>query len=386
MYGNSTLTATASSGFLSLAVSQSPQYVIPRSTNEFLQVAAAIKRLPTEIFGFGNVPVPVVVHNPLTHSISVKIGSESQTTIAAGQTAFSSAATTVFSDLQNTAGVPTKVLIQIIGMGNLTLATSVIYDYGIVVKPTQITSSGTLILLTNPSGKAFSGTLSAITNGHSSNSTFSFASGSTSLTLTLPTSVSPLTAQYTTMLNVYDSSRRVVSTKSYTLQLAADLGQYPLNSLPSAFHPYVGGDTPNPFTYSLVIGNGPTPLVPSFALHYSFAANIWTYFSVMPSSLLAISGTPTRVGMWIYGDGSGNVVSIRLQDATGQTLQYQFGAITWTGWNYVTLTLTNPGFWGGANDGVMHPPLSWDTFFILDNDNIANSGTIYFSAPTCLYN
>jgi hypothetical protein len=38
-------------------------------------------------------------------------------------------------------------------------------------------------------------------------------------------------------------------------------------------------------------------------------------------------------------------------------------------------------YWGGANDGVVHYPIRWDTVFLLDGTRIATSGVVYFSSP-----
>jgi hypothetical protein len=42
--------------------------------------------------------------------------------------------------------------------------------------------------------------------------------------------------------------------------------------------------------------------------------------------------------------------------------------------------------WGGANDGVIHDPIKWDTIFLLDNvSRQPVEGEIYLSAPTLIY-
>ena len=42
--------------------------------------------------------------------------------------------------------------------------------------------------------------------------------------------------------------------------------------------------------------------------------------------------------------------------------------------------------WGGANDGVIHYPIKWDSIFLLDNvSRQPVEGEIYLSAPTLIY-
>ena len=44
----------------------------------------------------------------------------------------------------------------------------------------------------------------------------------------------------------------------------------------------------------------------------------------------------------------------------------------------MTLSFASPTvFWGGANDGVWHLPMAWDTWFLLDSTRAATSGTVY---------
>jgi len=116
----------------------------------------------------------------------------------------------------------------------------------------------------------------------------------------------------------------------------------------------------------------PTPLGVRTAarLDYRFGKG-WRFACVnLPQTLLPIEGKPKAVGMWVYGDGSGNILRCRITDSTGQTFQPDYGAITWKGWRFVTMRLDGgfPGFWGGANDGVVHYPLRWEAVVLVDSN------------------
>lgn len=116
----------------------------------------------------------------------------------------------------------------------------------------------------------------------------------------------------------------------------------------------------------------PTPLGVRTAarLDYRFAKG-WRFACVnLPESFVPIEGKPKAVGMWVYGDGSGNMLRCRITDSTGQTFQPDYGHITWKGWRFVTMRLDGgfPGFWGGANDGVVHYPIRWDAVVLVDSN------------------
>ena len=75
------------------------------------------------------------------------------------------------------------------------------------------------------------------------------------------------------------------------------------------------------------------------------------------------------------------------ESATGQTFQPGADDIDWTGWRYVEFDFNVPaGHWGGANDGVMHFPIHWDTLFLIDNESRQkNGGTLHLASPALIY-
>jgi hypothetical protein len=104
-------------------------------------------------------------------------------------------------------------------------------------------------------------------------------------------------------------------------------------------------------------------------LSYQFGDG-WRYAEVYPAKASnLIVGKPTVVGMWVRGDGSGNTLRCKYRDSTGQIFQPTYGAVNWTGWRWITLPLSgqDAGHWGGANDGVVHYPIQWETVLLIDN-------------------
>jgi hypothetical protein len=117
----------------------------------------------------------------------------------------------------------------------------------------------------------------------------------------------------------------------------------------------------------------------------------WKFIQLMPQkdALRKIDGTPKELGMWIHGDGSGNLARIRFIDSSDQVFQAHGHAIDWRSWRFVTFPLngTNSSHWGGTNDGMVHGPIKLDTLFLLDNANQdrTTAGMVYIAAPTLLY-
>ena len=119
----------------------------------------------------------------------------------------------------------------------------------------------------------------------------------------------------------------------------------------------------------------------------------WKFFRItpQPSAPIPIRGGPEKFGLWIHGDGKGCATRIRFVDTTGQTFQPDGPRINWSGWRYVTFPMKSNEdaplhHWGGANDGVIHYPIKWDTIFLLDNvSREPVEGEIYLSAPTLIY-
>lgn len=115
----------------------------------------------------------------------------------------------------------------------------------------------------------------------------------------------------------------------------------------------------------------------------------WRYYCVYARGPLAepLPGTPQRLGLWVEGDGSGNMLRMRFVDKTGQTFQPDFGVIDWRGWRFVSVPLTGvaAGRWGGANDGVVHYPIRIETLALVDNlRGNGGEGIIRFRDPLVL--
>ena len=97
-----------------------------------------------------------------------------------------------------------------------------------------------------------------------------------------------------------------------------------------------------------------------------------------------IPGKARGVGAQIRGDGSGEMLKLRITDGTGETLQYTGGPIDWDGWKEVAFDLSEKleSSWGGNEDGVPDSPLTVVSFLV-DSPVKPRDGAIFVDDVTC---
>lgn len=167
----------------------------------------------------------------------------------------------------------------------------------------------------------------------------------------------------------------------------------PYPDVPTAPRAVLDGDAKVPSTVQLGSDDQPPGGGHALKMQYQFAPG-WSFARVAQESPLALPGRPLGLGLWVYGDGSGNLARMRFRDATGQTLQVNGLPIDWRGWRFVPFRLVAPtgesadlGHWGGADDGKVHYPVSVDTLFLLDSRSEArqHQGTVWIKEPMVIY-
>lgn len=220
----------------------------------------------------------------------------------------------------------------------------------------------------NPSGEALSATLQVKAGGQKGSVPVRLAKGEREamVTVDLPRSL-PTEVQM---------SARLVDSAGTLLASSAQRRWKVLDAVRSdlAWRAWVDGDAKVEGKAEVRFAEAPEP-APTGArsamrLDYRFAKG-WRFACAnLPEGAIAIEGKPKAVGMWVYGDGSGNMLRCRITDSTGQTFQPDYGPITWTGWRFVTMRLDGgfPGFWGGANDGIVHYPIRWEAVLLVDSN------------------
>ncbi|MBX3055251.1 MAG: protein kinase [Anaerolineae bacterium] len=101
-----------------------------------------------------------------------------------------------------------------------------------------------------------------------------------------------------------------------------------------------------------------------------------------------ISGNPTALQVWVYGDGSGHFLNAWIQDAGRQTWQVPFGRVIHTGWRQMTGYIDTGQSWpwtiiSGGNDPNVDYPISFRGFVLDDKDNAyTGQGVIYLDDLT----
>jgi hypothetical protein len=159
-----------------------------------------------------------------------------------------------------------------------------------------------------------------------------------------------------------------------------------------AFRAVLDGDSKIEATASIVKAAAPgedKPYAEVFKLDYHFAEG-WRFVRCVPEEPKpATLGTePKALGVWVYGDNSGNSLCVRLVDTSGQTFQYAGPKLDWSGWRSVRIELGGPskasGHWGGANDNTIHGTLRWDCPLLLDSRRAAITSTIYFAGVSLI--
>jgi hypothetical protein len=94
------------------------------------------------------------------------------------------------------------------------------------------------------------------------------------------------------------------------------------------------------------------------------------FFMLQPEGEAAkpIAGRPTHLILEVEGDGSGDMLKARIQDATGQIFQPETERMNFKGWRTIVFPLNDPNtwHWGGPNDGKVRYPIRIDTLLLIE--------------------
>jgi len=234
--------------------------------------------------------------------------------------------------------------------------------------------SGLSLAIADPSQGGFEGT--AMINGVAC--PVKLASGLGEIEV----SHSPTTRDQSVVVELRDTSDRLV--------MPATTARFRPLTVP-AYQAVLDGDAQVPATTNLTEAAAPagsnSPFARVWQLQYQFESG-WRFVRcVAATDRVAIEGQPDELGIWVYGDGSGNSLRLRVTDNSGQTFQPTGPNLDWSGWRWVTFDLANldqAGHWGGADDGRVRDGLRLDTVLLVDSTRKKTSGTIYFAAPTLI--
>jgi polysaccharide biosynthesis protein PslG len=117
-------------------------------------------------------------------------------------------------------------------------------------------------------------------------------------------------------------------------------------------------------------------------ISYSFpsAANEYVVFRRERAALAP--GTPYAIGLWVDGDGSGNMLKVWLRDSEGEVLQFTLGAVGAPGWRLLQTQIGGPvPSWDRITEGgngQVDFPVRVEAIVLDDApDAFAGAGTIF---------
>jgi hypothetical protein len=245
----------------------------------------------------------------------------------------------------------------------------------------------------NPSGEAFSGAIMPrsfkgfeLEGGQSK--PFEFKEGQTSVELVYE--VQRLEPQYEVTFSIRNEDRNGRVGNEIQSAITSKFQRVDAGGAED-WRVVADGDSQVKSEQSLSIGEGPGafPLGKvgrAIKLTYAMGPG-WKFLQVKPVSeeKRRIEGEPRRLGVWVYGDGSGNALRLRFVDSVGQTFQGSGPVIDFKGWRYVTLEMRGAGLthWG-KGDGNIHYPIRWDTMLLLDSTRERSAGEVWFAGMTLI--
>jgi hypothetical protein len=294
--------------------------------------------------------------------------------------------TTIFANESGLAFTATRAPQYLIVAKSNPLLSSAPAEHPLQARLGLVATNTLAVQIYNPSDASFNGTLQLTQSapGTSAQHAVKIKSGESSKLLNFTSA--PLTN------SEMIAGLRIESEGVVMLELASRRFHPLAGTILSASRIVPDGDAKIAAQQSLVISTAPEVLSglnsPIVKVDYHCDEG-WKFFRVIPADGLSreIAGAPAGFGLWVYGDGRNTSPRLRVVDATGQTFQPTAAAIDWTGWRYLEFDFNAPAaHWGGANDGVMHFPLHWDTLFLIDNvSKQKNEGTLYLASPALIY-
>ena len=98
----------------------------------------------------------------------------------------------------------------------------------------------------------------------------------------------------------------------------------------------------------------------------------WRATIIRPASGTAIPPDAADAVLWVRSSGNGVPMVSDFSDGTTQVFQPNLPTLDWQGWLPVTIPLNGSELWhwGGAKDGVIHPPLTWVCLLQLDGNHL----------------
>ncbi|WP_428940808.1 cellulase family glycosylhydrolase [Fontivita pretiosa] len=244
------------------------------------------------------------------------------------------------------------------------------------------------VLVENPAGTPFDGELLLSTHADADGArqALKLAPGQTSLLVLRPAPAADASGGYVASASIVDREGYVYCRTPARRFLPLSFAAGDLQIVPD-------GDASVQSQQSIEMIDAPAGLpvegMPAVKISYRFDPG-WKFVCLKPKAAdrQKIDAVPTHLGLWIKGDGSGNIPRMRFVDSTGQTFQPSAEKLSYTDWRYVEFPLDaeHAGHWGGDNDGQIHYPIGLETLLLIDSAARGQtSGTVYISSPILIY-
>ncbi len=383
---------SADANGLAITLSDAPQYLTPQSPNDLLRLASAWESAPLETYlpGRREITLPLALKNPLGKSINMMVPKAEVTRpLAAGATI---PVTSTFDLPRTSEPVAVTFHFQTLA-GGVSQRTIVHASDPLTVKAQPITGKTLVIQVDNPAGLAGRQTLRLTeVDGFKPEKLavpLEFVAGQTQATVSIPVSQVSKTGYRFGMAVGAKDEPGFMETPVVAYTPADQFSRLSAENLAKEYKVYVDGDkSPGKVTLSLAAPSEGPPAEGASVLcvAYEFDAG-WKFACLSPLNaavrkMEGMPGNPKTFGLWVYGDESGCGLRLRFHDSTGQCFQPSGSSLKWKGWRYVTFPMQGAlDHWGGANDGVIHYPVRWDSMLLIDGQRKKVSSKVYIACP-----
>ena len=388
---------------LRLVVGDAPQYLVPQSPNPLLEIAASWSGAPLQfdVSGPASPVFATTIENPLDHAIRIQGRPNTAVEVEpreAAEIAPHARGKVSFRWKCGRIEGPATVRfeIQVAGMGTIAQQSRVTITNPLLATVLPAAGKRLPIRLENPSSEAFAGQIELVDleglQPERLKMTVRMTAGQQETVVPFVLQRAPA-GHYRVGLRISDPQGVAqLRMPAAAMTLVDDFGHATSETLPSAYRLRPEGDAKIESSQSLALAGPPEgpPQAGAASLKISYAfAKGWKFLLLQPlgGDRGRIAGRPKAFGLWVYGDGSGNLLRLRFADATRQTFQPNGDAMHWKGWRYVVFPLdgAEAGHWGGANDGKLHYPIHWDALLLIDSaGHHKTQGEIYIASPTLI--
>ena len=387
---------------LQVTLENQPQYLVPDAPNDLLTIAGAWQALPQDIEvrapGALNLRVPIT--NPLQKTLRFRArGLNSRLQAGPAERARPGDVAPLLVRLQSVTRsadpVPAAVELDVRGLGRVAQSTMLIAENPLLVTLLPLTPHSLPVLIANPARDGFDGwvgpTRSEGIRFRNPAVAVHLAPGSSDVTVALPLDHIPASV-YQTGIKVADEELDIVlDVPASRFAAVGDSSQYTPGAKPLDFSLKASGSGFEPggniLEAALPSEGPPEPGMGALKISFRLPPG-QARLDLSATAPAAIPGEPKALGLWIHGDGSGALPYLSFVDSSGQSFEEGGGPLSWKGWRYVLVFIDAPqaSHSGGANDGVIHYPIRWDSLLTLRNGtDKESSGTLYLTGPTLIY-